>query len=180
MNTWSNFLSKKLREAKWLLLLFNTFERLEREVLESLQSLLLPVYAIGSLHLLMKHVDDKTLEDLRSNLWKEENRPLMWLDSKKLNSVVYVNFGSITLMTPGQLIEFAWGLANSQLDFLWILRPDIVSGEKVVLPPKFLEEIKERGMLASWCPQERLEVSSLTVDGIRHSKVLAVKCQFLL
>nr|WIW42667.1 UDP-glycosyltransferase [Nicotiana tabacum] len=130
--------------------------RLEREVLESLQSLLLPVYAIGSLHLLMKHVDDKTLEDLRSNLWKEENRPLMWLDSKKLNSVVYVNFVSITLMTPGQLIEFAWGLANSQLDFLWILRPDIVSGEKAVLPPKFLEEIKERGMLASWCPQEQV------------------------
>nr|WIW42761.1 UDP-glycosyltransferase [Nicotiana tabacum] len=134
----------------------NTFERLERKALESLQSLLPPVYAIGSLHLLMKHVDDKNLEDLGSNLWKEENMPLEWLDSQKLNSVVYVNFGSITPMTLDQLIEFAWGLANSQLDFLWIIRPDIISGERAVHPPEFLEEIKERGMLASWCPQEQV------------------------
>ncbi|XP_060198919.1 7-deoxyloganetin glucosyltransferase-like [Lycium barbarum] len=134
----------------------NTFEPLEREVLESLQTLLPPIYAVGPLHLLVKHVEDKNLEDLGSNLWKEETKCLEWLDSKKLNSVVYVNFGSITLMTPNQLIEFAWGLANSQLEFLWIIRPDIVSGEKAVFPPAFLEETKERGMLASWCLQEQV------------------------
>ncbi|PHT76248.1 7-deoxyloganetin glucosyltransferase [Capsicum annuum] len=99
-------------------MVLNTFEPLEREVLESLQTLLPPIYAIGPLHLLVKHVEDKNLEDLGSNLWKEETKCLDWLDSKKRNSVVYVSFGSITLITPNPLIEFAWGLANSQLDFL--------------------------------------------------------------
>ncbi|XP_059279744.1 7-deoxyloganetin glucosyltransferase-like [Lycium ferocissimum] len=137
-------------------IIINTFEPLEKEVIESLQTLLPSVYAIGPLHLLVKHVDDKNLEDLGSNLWKEEPKCLEWLDSKKPNSVVYVNFGSITVMTKNQLIEFAWGLANSQLEFLWIIRPDIVLGEETVLPPEFMEETKERGMLASWCSQEQV------------------------
>lgn len=81
----------------------NTFEALEKEVLESLQALVPPVYAIGPLHLLVKHVDNENLEDLGSNLWKEEPKCLEWLDSKKPNSVVYVNFGSIVVMTKNQL-----------------------------------------------------------------------------
>ncbi|KAM3237808.1 7-deoxyloganetin glucosyltransferase [Capsicum annuum] len=137
-------------------IVLNTFGPLEREVLESLLGLLPRIYSIGPLHLLMEHVDDKNLEDLGSNLWKEETKCIDWLDSKKSESVVYVNFGSITLMTPDQLMEFAWGLANSQMVFLWIIRPDIISGEQAVIPPEFLEETTERGMLASWCPQEQV------------------------
>lgn len=36
-------------------------------------------------------------------------------------------------MTHEQLIEFAWGLANSKLTFLWIMRPDLISGELTVV-----------------------------------------------
>ncbi|CAD6260688.1 unnamed protein product [Miscanthus lutarioriparius] len=57
-------------------------------------------------------------------------------------------------MTNEELVEFAWGLANSGHDFLWIIRPDLVNGDAAVLPPEFLEAIKGRGHLASWCPQE--------------------------
>ncbi|KAM3342490.1 hypothetical protein P3S68_027456 [Capsicum galapagoense] len=149
-------LPKAERSKNACAMVLNTFEPLEREVLESLQILLPPIYAIGPLHLLVKHVEDKNLEDLGSNLWKEETKCLDWLDSKKRNSVVYVSFGSITLITPNPLIEFAWGLANSQLDFLWIIRPDMVSGDKAVFPPEFLEETKERAMLTSWCQQEQV------------------------
>ncbi|KAL1540456.1 7-deoxyloganetin glucosyltransferase [Salvia divinorum] len=74
----------------------------------------------------------------------------------KTNSVVYVNFGSITVMTPGQLTEFAWGLANSGVSFLWIIRPDLVSGDNAVLAPEFLEATRGRGQMASWCPQEKV------------------------
>ncbi|XP_049386832.1 7-deoxyloganetin glucosyltransferase-like [Solanum stenotomum] len=138
-------------------IIINTFETLEGEVVESLQKLLPPIYVVGPLNLLMEHVvDEKNLEGLGLNLWKEETKCLDWLDSKKPNSVVYVNFGSITVMTANQLIEFAWGLANSQMEFLWIIRPDIVSGEKEILPSEFVEETKERGMLTSWCPQEQV------------------------
>ncbi|XP_026395803.1 7-deoxyloganetin glucosyltransferase-like [Papaver somniferum] len=32
--------------------------------------------------------------------------------------------------------------------------PDLVAGESAMLPPEFVEETKERGLLTSWCPQE--------------------------
>ncbi|MCD9559535.1 hypothetical protein HAX54_017535 [Datura stramonium] len=44
----------------------NTFEPLEREVVESLQTLLPLLYVI------VKHVEDKNLEELGSNLWEED------------------------------------------------------------------------------------------------------------
>ncbi|XP_028056548.1 7-deoxyloganetin glucosyltransferase-like [Camellia sinensis] len=91
-----------------------------------------------------------------SSLWKEETECLSWLDSKQPNSVIYVNFGSITVMPPLQLIEFAWGLASSNQTFLWIIRPDLVVGDSAILPPDFVSETKERSLLASWCPQEQV------------------------
>lgn len=57
-------------------------------------------------------------------------------------------------MTPQQLVEFGKGLAKSKQAFLWIIRPDMVVGQSVVFPPEFEKEIKERGLIASWCPQE--------------------------
>ncbi|CAN4092445.1 unnamed protein product [Withania somnifera] len=150
-------------------IIINTFDSLEKEVLESLQLLLPSIYTIGPLHFLVKQIEHKNLECLGSNLWKEDPKCLEWLDSKKLNSVVYVNFGSITVMTANQLIEFAWGLANSQMEFLWIIRPDIISGEQAILPSEFVEETKERGMLTSWCPQEQV-LSHPSIGGfLTHS-----------
>ncbi|CAN6720646.1 unnamed protein product [Malus baccata var. baccata] len=34
--------------------------------------------------------------------------------------------------------------------------PDLVRGESSVIPAEFLEETKERSLLASWCPQEQV------------------------
>ncbi|CAA2958277.1 7-deoxyloganetin glucosyltransferase-like [Olea europaea subsp. europaea] len=98
----------------------------------------------------------KGLIPLKGNLWKEETECLEWLNPKKRNSVVYVNFGSITVLTPQQLVEFAWGLANSKKNFVWIIRSDIVVGDSANLPSEFVEETKERGLIASWCPQEQV------------------------
>jgi hypothetical protein len=54
-------------------------------------------------------------------------------------------------MTQQQLLEFARGLANSNLPFLLIVRPDLVIGESTILPPEFLLETKERDVIATWC-----------------------------
>ncbi|KAL0284580.1 UNVERIFIED_CONTAM: 7-deoxyloganetin glucosyltransferase [Sesamum radiatum] len=108
--------TRRARRASAIVL--NTFEDLERDVLDALSSILPPIYAIGPLHLLENQVDEKALEQLGSNLWKDEPECLEWLDTKDPNSVVYVNFGSITVMTSDQLVEFAWGLANSNLPFV--------------------------------------------------------------
>ncbi|KAL3504758.1 hypothetical protein ACH5RR_034599 [Cinchona calisaya] len=146
--------TEKSRKASAIII--NTFEQLEHDVLNALSSYLPPIYTIGPLHFLENQIDDESLSELGSNLWKEEPECIEWLHSKEQNSVVYVNFGSITVMTPEQLVEFAWGLANSKQPFLWIIRPDLVSGDVAVLPPEFVEETKERCLFASWCPQEQV------------------------
>ncbi|KAL2468115.1 UDP-glycosyltransferase 85A2 [Forsythia ovata] len=159
--------TERARRASAIIL--NTFEELEHDCIKTLSSFLPPVYAIGPLHFLQKQVKDKSLEILGSNLWKEDQHCLEWLDSKEPNSVVYVNFGSVTVMTPKQLIEFAWGLANSNQTFLWIIRPDLVTGDDAILPPEFLEATKERSMLSVWCPQEKV-LSHPSIGGfLTHS-----------
>ncbi|XP_059636686.1 7-deoxyloganetin glucosyltransferase-like [Cornus florida] len=144
------------RSQKASAIIFNTFEDLEHDVVEALSSMFPPIYTIGPLHLLLKQIGDSSLKFIESNLWKEDTQCLEWLDSKEPNSVVYVNFGSITVMTPNQLVEFAWGLANSNQTFLWVIRPDLVAGDSAILPPEFLSETRDRGLLASWCPQEQV------------------------
>lgn len=138
-------------------IILNKFHHLEPEVLDALSCLLPLIYSIGPLHLQLRQIpSDSDLKLIESNLWREEPECLEWLDIQEKNSVVYVNFGSITVMTAEQLTEFAWGLANSNKPFLWVIRPDLVAGESAVLPLEFLEETKEKSLLASWCPQEQV------------------------
>ena len=50
--------------------------------------------------------------------------------------------------------EIAYGLVLSQVDFIWVLRPESVShNDPNVLPNGFEEEIKNRGLVVSWCNQ---------------------------
>ncbi|CAH1443292.1 unnamed protein product [Lactuca virosa] len=137
-------------------IILNTFEDLEHDVLKELSSIYPRVYSIGPLHTLESNLKNKDLELLGSSLWKEEVECLEWLDSKESNSIVYVNFGSIAVMTPQQLVEFSWGLANTNRIFLWVIRPDIVCGDSPMLPPEFLDATSGRGLLTSWCPQEKV------------------------
>ncbi|XP_041015678.1 7-deoxyloganetin glucosyltransferase-like [Juglans microcarpa x Juglans regia] len=134
----------------------NTFDPFEKDVLDALSSFLPPIYTIGPLPLHADQIEDDSLKSIGSNLWKEQPGCLEWLNTQEPNSVVFVNFGSITVMTPQQLVEFAWGLANSGKPFLWIIRPDLVVGDSAVLPPEFAVKTKDRCMLASWCPQEQI------------------------
>ncbi|KAG6698996.1 hypothetical protein I3842_08G047600 [Carya illinoinensis] len=157
------------RARKASALIFNTFEPLEQEVLDSLSSMFPPIYTVGPLQLLVNQIPGGEYKTIGSNLWKEEYSCLEWLDKKEPKSVVYVNFGSITVMTSKQLIDFAWGLANSNQTFLWIIRPDLVEGDLSILPPEFLAQTKERSLLASWCPQEQV-LSHPSVGGfLTHS-----------
>ncbi|KAI3820377.1 hypothetical protein L1987_07923 [Smallanthus sonchifolius] len=151
------FLCSQVERAKRAsAIIFNTFDELERDVLDSLASIYPPCYGIGPLHLLEENYVDKSLASIKSNLWKEEPECLKWLDSQAPSSVIYVNFGSITVMTPQQLVEFCWGLAKSNYPFLWIIRPDLVIGDSAMLPPEFVTETSDRGMLVGWCPQEQV------------------------
>ncbi|XP_074321496.1 7-deoxyloganetin glucosyltransferase-like [Silene latifolia] len=137
-------------------IIFNSYDALEHDALDALSPDFPQLYTLGPLEFLLGpiEVNNEETKSLTSSLWKEDPHCQEWLDSYDPNSVVYVNFGSITVMTNDQLVEFAWGLANSHQPFLWITRPDIISGNSAVLPPEFLEEVKGRGLIASWCNQE--------------------------
>nr|ACG29696.1 cytokinin-O-glucosyltransferase 2 [Zea mays] len=139
--------------------ILNTFDELEQEALDAMRAMIpssASIHTIGPLAFLAEEIVPRggPTDALGSNLWKEDVSCFEWLHGRAPRSVVYVNYGSITVMTNEELVEFAWGLANSGHDFLWIIRPDLVNGDAAVLPPEFLEAIRGRGHLASWCPQE--------------------------
>ncbi|XP_054793898.1 7-deoxyloganetin glucosyltransferase-like [Prosopis cineraria] len=137
---------------------FNTFDVLEGEAVKALSSIYeAPLYTIGPLPSFLNQIKgNDQLASTNFSLWKEESQCIDWLESKESRSVIYVNFGSITIMSPEQLFEFAWGLANSKKPFLWIIRPDLVNGGSMILSPEFLSETKDRGFIASWCEQEKV------------------------
>jgi hypothetical protein len=95
------------KAAKASGVVIHTFEALEAEVLGALSPLFPHVYAIGPLQLLLNHSpNDDPLKGVGYSLWKEDDECLHWLDSKQPNSVIYVNFGSIAVMTQQQLNLF--------------------------------------------------------------------------
>nr|BAK02172.1 predicted protein [Hordeum vulgare subsp. vulgare] len=143
------------RAAGAAAVIVNTFDDLEGEAVAAMEALGLPkVYTVGPLPLLAPLKGPSST--ISMSLWKPQEGCLPWLDGKDAGSVVYVNFGSITVMTNEQLVEFAWGLAKSGRHFLWIIRPDLVKGDTAVLPPEFSAGTAGRGLVASWCPQQEV------------------------
>jgi hypothetical protein len=79
--------------------------------------------------------------------------------------VVYVNFGSITVVTRERMDEFAWGLADVGCPFLWVVRPDMVrDGGGWALPAGFEDAVAGRGMTAGWCDQEAVLEQPLQLE----------------
>ncbi|KAF5792182.1 UDP-glycosyltransferase 85C2 [Helianthus annuus] len=140
--------------------IFHTFDELEASIIKALSSMYAHVYTIGPVQLLLDQIPEEKKQTGSSShgysLRKEEPECLQWLQSKEPNSVIYVNFGSSTVMSSEDLREFGWGLANSNHCFLWIIRSNLVIGEAAALPDEFEEHIKTRGFIASWCSQENV------------------------
>ncbi|KAK8578033.1 hypothetical protein V6N13_076702 [Hibiscus sabdariffa] len=153
-----NFVMEESQECLRSPIIFNTFDELDKQVLQVLADKSTNIYTIGPLASLSRRINKPEIQHdwLNSSLWKEDTRCIEWLNTKEPNSVVYVNYGSITVMSNHHLKEFAWGLANSRYPFLWIVRPDVVMGESAVLPKEFMEETKGRGFITSWCPQQQV------------------------
>ncbi|KAK3154457.1 hypothetical protein QOZ80_2BG0190740 [Eleusine coracana subsp. coracana] len=137
--------------------ILNTFDELEQTALDAMRAIIPAVYTIGPLASLTEHLIPRggPLDANSASLWLEDSACLAWLDGKPARSVVYVNYGSVTVMSEQELAEFAWGLASSGRDFMWIVRPDMVNGDVAgAMPPGFMDATRGRGRLASWCDQE--------------------------
>ncbi|CAN1234934.1 7-deoxyloganetin glucosyltransferase, partial [Linum perenne] len=129
-------------------ILLHTFDALEPNVLTA------RIYPVAPMQLILNQIKSTGAEEISYSLWKEEPECLQWLDTKAPNSVIYVNFGSITTMSKQHLIEFGMGFINSGVPFLWVIRPDLVSGESAAFPPEFKSKADELGFISGWCPQE--------------------------
>ncbi|KAK6135444.1 hypothetical protein DH2020_030813 [Rehmannia glutinosa] len=159
--------TKNASRAKAVII--NTFDELEKEVLYALRQKFDHVSTIGPLQLLEHEIENPELKSIGSSLWKEDDACIAWLNQRAPNSVLYVNFGSITVLSPQQLLEFAWGLANSNQYFLWIIRPDLVSGDSAILPEEYSKEVEGRAMMVGWCSQERVLAHPSVGGFLTHS-----------
>ncbi|MBA0671919.1 hypothetical protein Goklo_024961 [Gossypium klotzschianum] len=137
-------------------IIFNIFDEFEKEVLQVIASKSPNIYAIGPLTSLSRNLFKIQHNSLNSSLWKEDTSCIEWLKTMKPKSVVYVNYGSVVVMSNHYLEEFTWGLANSKYSFLWVVGPDVVMGESTIFPREFMEAIKGKGLITSWCPQQQV------------------------
>ncbi|CAL8999095.1 unnamed protein product [Prunus brigantina] len=125
-------------------IIWNTMDCLEQSSLAHLrQEYQLPLFPIGPLH--------RTIPAPSISLLKEDQNCISWLDKQSHNSVIYVSVGSIAFLDSKELAEMAWGLANSEHPFLWVVRTDSIS-----LPESFQETVGERGCITKWAPQKQV------------------------
>ncbi|KAF8377965.1 hypothetical protein HHK36_031354 [Tetracentron sinense] len=143
LNQFSN-----IEKADWVL--FNSFDKLEYEVVKWMGKLW-PVKTIGptvpSVYLDNRVEGDK---GYGFSLYKPDSDACMkWLNTKETGSVVYVSFGSAASLNAEQMEEMAWALKQNNSNFLWVVK----TSEKNNLPSKFLEEMSDKGLVVTWCPQ---------------------------
>ncbi|KAL6200271.1 hypothetical protein ACLB2K_030053 [Fragaria x ananassa] len=103
----------------------------------------LPLFPLGPLH--------KIVPTISSSLLKEDQRCIPWLDKQSHSSVIYISLGSAASMDDKDLVEMAWGLANSEQPFLWVIRTD-----SRALPEAFQEAVGDRGCIVRWGPQKEV------------------------
>lgn len=125
----------------------NTVQELEHETLSALNQKQ-PIYAVGPIF-----PNDFAKTKIATSLWSESDCS-HWLNTKANGSVLYVSFGSYAHVSKHDIVEIAHGLSLSKVDFVWVLRPDIVSSDDTdILPVGFEEDVKDRGLIVSWCHQ---------------------------
>lgn len=132
-------------------IIWNSLWCLERVLFEKIEDeSLVPVFPIGPLQ--------KHCSIFSSNVLSEEQSCIAWLDKQAPSSVVYVSTGSVVTMSKDELLEMAWGLANSEQPFLWVVRACLVNGSDGVeqLPREFHEATRSRCRIASWLPQQKV------------------------
>eukprot|EP00268_Persea_americana_P062572 TRINITY_DN80328_c0_g1_i1.p1 TRINITY_DN80328_c0_g1~~TRINITY_DN80328_c0_g1_i1.p1 ORF type:complete len:457 (-),score=75.74 TRINITY_DN80328_c0_g1_i1:61-1431(-) len=128
-------------------IIYNTLEDLEGAELAKLNhDSPIPLFAIGPLY--------KQSVGLALGSWKQDHSSMVWLDKQAPGSVIYVSLGTIAAIDKTQFVEMAWGLANSNIHFLWVVRPGSVHGsERVELPEGFEDKTSGRGLVLKWVPQ---------------------------
>jgi hypothetical protein len=137
---------ERSRNLKWVLV--NSFPN-EIKVGNSYSQNVLPIGPIYK-----PHHQLITKNNLIS-FWEEDLSCLKWLKNQKVNSVVYISFGSwVNPIGESNLKNLALALEATMMPFIWVLRSTWRQG----LPIGFCERILKqgRGMVVSWAPQREI------------------------
>ncbi|CAA7026723.1 unnamed protein product [Microthlaspi erraticum] len=107
-----------------------------------------PIFPIGP-----SHIHDVPASS--SSLFEPDQSCIPWLDNQETKSVIYVSLGSIVTMSESEFLEIAFGLRNTDLAFLWVVRPGSVQGRDWIesLPVGFMESLDGKGKIVKWAPQ---------------------------
>ncbi|XP_052184184.1 7-deoxyloganetic acid glucosyltransferase-like [Diospyros lotus] len=149
-------------------LILNTFDELEGSALSHIRRHIPNLYAVGPLGAFLHAKLPESSRRSSTSLWQEDRTCMAWLDARPPKSVVYVSFGSITVLTRDQLLEFWYGLVNSGKPFLWVDRPNSVAGEQQV-PKELAAATRERGYVVGWAPQEEVLAHPAIGGFLTHS-----------
>nr|UXB92764.1 glycosyltransferase [Helleborus thibetanus] len=158
--TWIVEASKFYSSADGILL--NTYDSLESETLQALKSRgKPPIYPIGP------------LVQLETKWAADDSGCVDFLNAQPPNSVLFISFGSVGVLTHNQIIELAQGLELSGTRFIWVLRvPSDVPNAKdplEYLPNGFLERTKGVGLVVpSWAPQVQILGHGSTGGFVTH------------
>ncbi|KAL1220249.1 Flavonol 3-O-glucosyltransferase UGT76E12 [Cardamine amara subsp. amara] len=131
--------------------IINTASYLESSSLSCLQQqkLKIPVYPIGPRHM---------VATASTSLLEENKSCIEWLNKQNVNSVIYISLGSLALVDINEVMEMARGLAASNQQFLWVIRPGSIRGSEWIetLSEEFSKMVSERGYIVKWAPQKEV------------------------
>ncbi|CDY09070.1 BnaC08g10240D [Brassica napus] len=120
-----------LKQEENPMILVNSFEELEEEALSSVLDNV-KIVPIGPL---ITSTTDSGVDD----------KYIQWLDAKTDSSVLYICFGTFSVLRKKQLAELCKALIESRRPFLWVIAEKSVKCKR--------EELDEIGMVVSWCNQ---------------------------
>ncbi|KAI5056687.1 hypothetical protein GOP47_0028505 [Adiantum capillus-veneris] len=133
---------------KSLAIAVNTFEELERDAMTV--DFGIPIFAVGPLV-------DSLDKEYSTSMWREDQDWMKWLDSQSTRSVLYISFGSLAALTKAQYEEIVAGLLSSEIHFLWVVRPDLVTGTSYEdISNEINLKSNDKGHIISWAPQTRV------------------------
>ncbi|XP_022762344.1 scopoletin glucosyltransferase-like [Durio zibethinus] len=144
----------KESELKSYGVVVNSFYELEETYVNCYKNVLgRKAWHIGPVSLCNRATEDKAERGKKSAI--DEHECLMWLDSKKPNSVVYICFGSVANFTSSQLKEIAMALEASEQQFIWVVRRQKNNEEEEHwLPEGFEKRMEGKGLIIrGWAPQ---------------------------
>ena len=155
-------ITEEMRQSQALIL--NTFEDLDAATLSQIRIHYPKIYTVGPLHELLKsrlaRISKQELYPTPNSILEVDRSCMKWLDEQPLQSVLYVSFGSTTIMTMDQFMELWHGIANSKQRFLWVIRPDTITNKDGEVLEKIPAELevgsKENGHIVRWAPQEEV------------------------